>query len=80
MPIREESETAMVTDSFSSISVSDRETPMRVDSVSLMTQYVELSPDPALTEGTEQEDEGMETTTEVVGATLQVAVGSRGTP
>ncbi len=80
MPIREESETAMVTDSLSSISVSDRETPIRVDSESLTTQYVELSSDPARIEGTEQEDEGMETTTEVVGATLQVAVGSRGTP
>ncbi len=70
----------MVADSFSSISVSDRETPMGVDSESLTTQYVELSSDPAMTEGTEQEDEGMETTIEVVGPALKVAVGSREHP
>ncbi len=66
IPIRGESETAMVMDSFSSISVSDRETPMRVDSESLTTQYVELSSDPAMTEETEQEDEGMEINTEIM--------------
>ncbi len=44
--LAEKSETAMVTDSFSSISVSDRETPTRVDGESLTTQYVELSSDP----------------------------------
>ncbi len=78
--ITEKSETAMVTYTFSSISVSDRETPMGVDSKSLMTQYVELSSGPDMTEGTEQEDEGMETTIEIVGPALQVAMGSREHP
>ncbi len=58
--LTETNETAMVTDSFSSISVSDRETPGGVDNEPLTAQYVEQSSDPAMTEGTEQEDEGME--------------------
>ncbi len=74
--LTEKSETAMVTDSFSSISVSDRETPTGVDGEFLTTQYVELSADPAKTEGTEQEDEGMETTIEVVGPAIEEAVCS----
>ncbi len=77
MGTTETNETAMVTDSFSSISVSDRETPIRVDNKPLMTQYVEQSSDPAMTEGTEQGDEGMETTSEVVELDPKAAVGSR---
>ncbi len=45
-----------------------------------MTQYVEQSSDPAMTEGTEQEDEGMETTPAVVEMDLRAAEGSREHP
>ncbi len=76
----EANETAMVTDSFSSISVSDRETPIGVDNELLTTQYVEQSSDHAMTEGTEQEDEGMGTTSEVVEIDPKAAVGSREHP
>ncbi len=42
-----------------------------------MAQYVVLSSDPAMTEGTEQEDEGMGTASEVVGPALKAAMGSQ---
>ncbi len=81
MRLTETNETAMVTDSFSSfISVSDRETPIGVDNEPLATQCVEQSSDPAMTEGTEQEDEAMETTSDVVELDPKAAVGSREHP
>ncbi len=64
--------TAEVADSFSSVNISGRDTPVEaagtveVENEPLTMQNVEQVSDLAMTEGTEQEDEEMETTPAVV--------------